>query len=115
MGVNIGLFETRANGDKIPDDTETRREHFLEAMSAGIAIVVPIQRVIEIITETPALIAGRDEVLRQRDKKSGFVPTSAKPVISSVEPVALADEEVAERRDAGLANALSTPPSPQSK
>lgn len=110
VGVNIGLFETGAHSDKLPSDAETRREHFLETMSAGIAIVVPIQRVIEIITDTPTLALGRAMALKAWDAKTGFVPSSGKPTITGIEPALLTDEEIAERRDAGLAKALSTPP-----
>jgi hypothetical protein len=110
IGVNIGLFETGAHSDKLPSDTETRREHFLETMSAGIAIVVPIQRVIEIITDTPALAAGRAMALKTRDARAGFVPSSGKPTITGIESAPLTDEEIVERHDAALAKMLSTPP-----
>jgi hypothetical protein len=49
LGVNIGLFEVSPHNDSIPVELADRRESFLETMSAGIAIVVPIQRVVEII------------------------------------------------------------------
>jgi hypothetical protein len=49
MGVHIGLFETRAGADNLRPTTEERRANFLEAMSSGIGIVIPVQRVIEII------------------------------------------------------------------
>lgn len=115
MGINIGLFETGAHSDKLPADTETRRDHFLETMSAGIAVVVPIQRVIEIITETPTLVEKRALALKLRDQKTGFVPSSAEPTISHVEAAPLTEEEIVVRRDAGLAKALTTPPTPQKK
>lgn len=59
LGVNIGLFSTRAHADTIPNDTIEKREAFLETMSSGIAIVVPIQRVIEIVGSKD-FAAGRD-------------------------------------------------------
>jgi hypothetical protein len=79
LGVNIGLFETKAHGDAIP--TDERRAEFLETMSAGIAIVVPIQRVIEIITEAPELITVREDSLKQSDIRSGFSPSSGAPAV----------------------------------
>jgi hypothetical protein len=60
--VNIGLFETSVHGDALPLEVTERREQFLETMSAGIAIVVPIQSVIEII-DGPVLKKIREELI----------------------------------------------------
>jgi hypothetical protein len=40
-------------------------------MSAGIAIVVPIQRVIETLENSPVLIAQRNEYFRKKSEASG--------------------------------------------
>jgi hypothetical protein len=84
IGVNIGLFETKAHGDKLATDTADRREHFLESMSAGIAVVVPIQRTIEIIRDSPFFQDNRRIFMKQRDENVDFVQTSAKPTIRVV-------------------------------
>jgi hypothetical protein len=60
IGINIGLFETDARADITAPDTEVRRAAFLETISAGISVVVPIQRVIEIMESEP-LKTQRDE------------------------------------------------------
>lgn len=79
IGVHIGLFQTKAGGDRIRTDTAEKREHFLESMSSGIGIVVPIQRAIEIIENSPMFRQHREDVMKKRVKDSGFVSTSAKP------------------------------------
>ncbi|NGO50402.1 hypothetical protein [Allomesorhizobium camelthorni] len=59
IGVNIGLFQLQPSIDRARTDEAERRDHFLEMMSAGIAIVVPIQRAIEIIRDRPDMIEHR--------------------------------------------------------
>lgn len=76
MGINVGLFETKANADSLPKDRAEKREDFLERMSAGIAIVVPIQRAIEIIRDTKDFIQGRANYIRQGKDKGKFVSAS---------------------------------------
>jgi hypothetical protein len=84
IGVHIGLFETKAsgdtiNGDKIEEDIIARRERFLEAMSAGIGIVIPIQRAIEII-EGPFFTKQREDAMKRHStNKNSFVSASAIP------------------------------------
>jgi hypothetical protein len=56
LGINIGLFETSPHADAISGDEQ--RAHFLETMSAGISVVVPIERAMEIINETEQLTFG---------------------------------------------------------
>ena len=85
MGVNIGLFETSAHSDKLRTEEADRREHFLEAMSAGIAVVVPIQKAIDIIRDTPDLQKGREMSLKMFRGKHPFVPTS---VVAPIGPSA---------------------------
>jgi len=83
LGVHIGLFETKASGDSIRSDTAERRENFLEAMSAGIGVVVPIQRAIEII-DGPGFVRQREEVMKRHKEKTAFVPSSVTPISDSV-------------------------------
>lgn len=78
LGVNIGLFETNAHSDSISVETVEKREAFLESISAGIAVVIPIRRVIEIIEHNPVLIKQREKAMNERQKTTGFVPTSSK-------------------------------------
>jgi hypothetical protein len=82
MGVNIGLFTANAHGDSVPTDPADRREAFLEGVSAGIAVVVPIDRVIEIISDSPILQETRRESRRMHEEKIGFVATSAASTIT---------------------------------
>jgi hypothetical protein len=49
LGVNVGLLETSAHADRAPSETLRQRELFLETMSSGIAMVVPVERILEII------------------------------------------------------------------
>lgn len=76
MGVNIGLFTTLALGDALPISELDNRETILESMSAGISIVVPIQRVIEIL-EGDELENRRKIAVENFEATSGFVATSA--------------------------------------
>jgi hypothetical protein len=109
LGINIGLFEVTAKSDAVPTDEATvQRERFLEQMSAGIAVVVPIQRALEIIEETPELIEQRKKI-RENKANNGFVPSAAKI------PTEVPDAEAKQRRDEALRRALSTPPAPKSK
>jgi hypothetical protein len=98
MGIHLGLFETKASGDTINADTAARRENFLEAMSAGIGIVVPIQRVLEIL-ETPEFISGRERAMNRRTEKSGFIPTSAKRADVDVDASPPANDENPKHRE----------------
>jgi hypothetical protein len=82
MGVNIGLFETGAHADAVDRDRENRRERFLEKMSAGISVVVPIQRVVEII-EADNLSDQRRQIL---ETKTTFVATGGTSLGSANEP-----------------------------
>lgn len=94
MGVNIGLFETSAHADRARSEAEAVRESFLESVSAGIAIVVPIQRAIEIIQNTPELADHRQRVMEARRKRAGFTPSSAHEVseeAAELEPATKAD------------------------
>lgn len=84
IGVNIGLFKAKAIGDSLPSTETERREHFLEDMSAGIAIVIPIQRVIEII-DSPEFRRRRKALMAKFSKDQSFVPTSAGALAETVE------------------------------
>lgn len=90
MGVNIGMFETKANADKLrnePDPEEKtllRRASFLESISAGISVVIPVQRIIEIVRDYPNFVQGRAMSKIERNKKAGFKPTSVASAQSSV-------------------------------
>ncbi|WP_419694817.1 hypothetical protein ACN2CC_31830 [Mesorhizobium muleiense] len=64
LGVNIGLFQVQPSSDRARTDEADRRDHFLELMSSGIAVVVPVERVIEIIRDTPKLIEHRKKQLQ---------------------------------------------------
>lgn len=77
VGVNMGLFETKAQEDTIPTKSAERREQFLDTMSAGIAIVAPIERAVEIIRDTPLLLEQRAKAIENMKKTQPFVPTSA--------------------------------------
>lgn len=79
MGVNIGLFRTAPHADSVPSSSEERREAFLDVVSSGIAIVVPIQRAIEIIEESQLFRQQRNGVVENMKKDKTFVPTSAAP------------------------------------
>ena len=74
LGVNIRMFESKADADDIRADTASQRKIFLDTMSAGIAIVVPIQRAIEII-ETK-FEEQRANAVKRKKKESPFVATS---------------------------------------
>ena len=76
LGVNIELFEVQIASDAAQTDEAERRAQFLETMSAGIAIVVPAQRVIEIVKDHPALVEQRKKTDEQRRAISGFVLSS---------------------------------------
>ena len=82
MGVNVGLFQTNAHRDRAvmsADEVRTeQRDEFFEKMSAGIAIVIPIKRVIEIITDSAKLKELREAFVKQKMATSDFVKTSAK-------------------------------------
>lgn len=124
LGVNIGLFETKAHGDRVPTDTAAHRQHFLDIMSAGISVVVPMQRVVEIVRDCRNLKSFREDIVAYRDKQTGFVKTSAKPTIEVVPAsgeAALQDDledwrdpdEAAQLRDEMLRRTLNTPPMPR--
>lgn len=64
IGVNIGLFEVGADGDRLASEPKSSRRDFLETMSAGIAVVIPIDRAVEII-HSPPLAISRAMALEQ--------------------------------------------------
>jgi len=89
LGINIGLFEVMAHADRIPDTPLDRREAFLETMSAGIAVVVPIQRVVEILQGEEFVKTNTEAAKRLTRETNGFVPISAhKPHAQKAEKVA---------------------------
>jgi hypothetical protein len=76
LGINIGLFETLAHADRIPGESLSERDAFLETMDAGIAVVLPASRLLEIINQ-PELAEMRKASLEKQQKGTGFKPTSA--------------------------------------
>lgn len=83
MGVNIGLFKAQPLRDSVPSEPMAHREEFLELMSSGIAVVVPVQRIIEIIQSAP-IKDIMERSLAKLHKNSDFVPTSAANSINEV-------------------------------
>jgi hypothetical protein len=84
MGVHIGLFETKAHADSLRAGTAEQRANFLDAMSSGIGVVIPIQRVIEIIETSPLFRKQMDELMKSNEK-TGFMPTSSAPKMAKGE------------------------------
>jgi hypothetical protein len=76
LGINIGLFKTNPVSDQAPSEKLAHREEFLELMSSGIAVVVPIQRVVETIMASP-LKEVIEAATKGKDEARGFVQTSA--------------------------------------
>lgn len=86
LGVNIGLFKTVAQRDLVDPDDGELREQFMDNMSAGIAVVVPASRVLEIIQGSPTMRQIRKEVRERVKKENGFVPTSVATVEAAPQP-----------------------------
>lgn len=83
IGVNIGLFKTSAGADSAISEKAGNRDEFLELMSSGIAVVVPIQRVIETIRAHPIAEAMK-RTIEKKKKQSDFVPTSAASAVGGL-------------------------------
>jgi hypothetical protein len=100
LGVNIGLFDTLAHADRVPTGPMDRREAFLETMSSGIAVVLPAERVREIIETNPEIVemSKRAQAEYWR-KKTGFRATSASHPRTKVAQAEPADANPAHKED----------------
>lgn len=73
LGVIQGHFVTRDPQETISEDDEAPGD-----MSTGIGVVIPSERVKEII-DLPEFKKGRQKIVDAQKRKSGFVEDSAKP------------------------------------
>ncbi len=91
LGMNIGLFETRAHADRAPGELPPR-EAFLETMSAGIAVVIPAKRILEALDHPDQLQRRHDYMEKRKKRDTGFVPTSAGANFSAVTAIGVEPE-----------------------
>jgi hypothetical protein len=76
LGINIGLFETWAHADRVKTERLSVREDFLETMNAGIAVVIPADRITDILQRDDVMDYEMKH-LEKHNTSSGFRPSSA--------------------------------------
>lgn len=110
LGILLGHHAVETREDEIPvprvQGTKGAPLERIEERNTGFGVVVPIERLTEVFYSDENIALARESI-EMKKEKSGFREDAAS--------VPLTEEQIAERRDAGLAKALSTPPAPQKK
>ncbi|WP_210328495.1 hypothetical protein [Mesorhizobium amorphae] len=106
IGILLGhhVIETREDEIAVPrfQGDPLRDVERLEDRSTGFGVVVPIEKVSDVIYSDDEIAKMKAHLAKQN---TGFRGDSAP----------LSEAEIERKRDAGLAKALSTPPEPKTK
>lgn len=102
LGMVSGHYLIESREDAVPEDG---KQSLTGSMNTGLAVVVPVEKIIETIMQ-PKLVAEREAAVKSLIVKRGYVEDSAKPH-STESPSNPAGG------DATLRQMLQTPPSPR--